>query len=62
MKTLFIILITVLLLTVTGCGSGAKFSAALTGFSEHCIDNVEYIQFVNGASVKYNPDSTVVTC
>lgn len=47
---------------LAGCGAGAQFGAAVTGESEHCVDGVKYIQFLNGASVKYNPDGTIVTC
>lgn len=36
--------------------------ANYTGYSDYCIDGVEYLQFVSGATVKYKPDGTIATC
>lgn len=56
------ILILVAALSLAGCGGFARVDANYTGSSEICVDGVKYLQFVSGASVKYNPDGTVVTC
>jgi hypothetical protein len=36
--------------------------AKYTGYSEICVDGVEYIQFISGASVKYNTNGTISLC
>lgn len=59
MKTLIVIL---LCLSLTACGWFDRAEATLTGYSEHCIDGVEYIQFRNGATVKHLPSGEVSTC
>lgn len=50
------------ILTLTGCGRLDRATASLTGFSQACIENVQYIQFSSGASVKYKPDGSIATC
>jgi hypothetical protein len=62
MKLFLIAVIIVLAMVLSGCGQGAKIAAKITGYSMHCIDAVEYIQFTNGATVKYNTDGTISTC
>ena len=52
----------VLAMFLTSCGSADKMEAKFTGYSTKCIDNVEYLQFASGATVKYNPDGTISTC
>jgi hypothetical protein len=61
-KTLILLTVAIVTLTLTACGVVDRGTASLTGYSEHCIDNVEYIQFLNGATVKYNPDGSIATC
>lgn len=36
--------------------------AKYTGYSTICVDGVKYIQFVSGASVKYNGDGSIEKC
>ena len=61
--TVCVLIVVVLgLVLVAGCGAGEKFTAAVTGNSQQCVDGVKYIQFTNGASVMYNQDGTVKTC
>lgn len=43
-------------------GSSHRKIAEYTGYSHICIDNVEYIQFVSGASVAYDTNGKVKTC
>ena len=43
-------------------GSGHRKVAEYTGYSTICVEGVEYIQFVSGASVKYMPDGKVKVC
>jgi hypothetical protein len=50
MKVIIIFIITI---NLFGCG---WFD------SEVCIDNVKYIQFTSGASVKYNSDGSIAQC
>lgn len=64
MKSLMPVLAVVLIVIgLGGCdGSMSKFEAKITGYSLHCVDGVEYVQFVNGASVKHNRDGSVALC
>ena len=59
MKVLILILA---VLSFTGCGRFDRWWAGNFGNSESCIGGVKYIQFVSGASVKYNPNGTIATC
>lgn len=52
----------VLALALPGCGTSARFSAAVTGSQSTCVDGVEYIQFASGASVAYTTDGKVKVC
>jgi hypothetical protein len=36
--------------------------ASYVGYSEICVDGVKYLQFVSGASVKYNVEGKIVRC
>jgi len=57
------ILITFIILLVSGCGAIDRAVAKVTGDgSEVCQDNVIYLQFTSGTSVKYNTDGTIATC
>ena len=47
---------------LAGCGNVSRGVAKLTGYSEHCVDGVTYLQFPSGATVKYNPDGSIATC
>jgi uncharacterized protein YceK len=51
-----------ILTLLVGCGKVDKTVANLTGYSEKCIDGVLYYRFSSGATVAWNPDSTVKTC
>lgn len=55
----FIVFSTVFL---AGCGAYERSVAEWTGYSEICVDNVKYIQFTSGATVKYDQDGNVVKC
>lgn len=59
MKKLMIIL---LVLMISGCGTADKIEAKITGYSKKCIDNVVYLQFASGATVAYNVDGSIKTC
>ena len=62
------ILIAVVAVFVVGAGlylNSGSFNrqlAVVKGFSRECIDGVQYLQFVSGATVKYNTDGTIATC
>lgn len=47
---------------MSGCGVAQQGEAAMTGYANVCVDGVNYIQFRNGASVKYNVDGSIQTC
>jgi len=47
---------------LSGCGYADRVAAHVTGYSEICVKNVEYIQFASGASVEYDTNGKVVTC
>lgn len=57
-----IVFVLPLCIALSACGQVERTTAKWTGYSEICVDGVEYIQFTSGASVKYNSDGTVVTC
>ncbi|MCE9599088.1 MAG: hypothetical protein K8S54_14090 [Spirochaetia bacterium] len=44
------------------CGLIDRKIAGYTGYSTICIDDVKYIQFTSGASVKYKKDGHIETC
>lgn len=61
------ILITVLIIVLAGSlyfGSGyfKRQLATYTGYSEICVDGVKYLQFMSGATPKYNPNGSLVKC
>lgn len=37
-------------------------NVGLNGYTERCIDNVKYIVFTTGASVKYDRSGEIVLC
>jgi len=47
---------------LSGCGWADRVDAHITGYSEICVKNVQYIQFASGASVEYTTDGKVATC
>ncbi len=57
-----LILITVLMAGLLGCGYADRKVAALTGYTRHCIDGVSYLQFPSGATVEYTPEGKIKTC
>lgn len=58
-----IILTTILIGSLVGCGQIDREMAKLTGApSPVCYKGVEYVQFTSGVSVAYNTDGTVITC
>ncbi len=50
------------LLALAGCGRVEQGIARWTGHAEQCIDGVIYLQFSSGATVKYLPDGRIATC
>lgn len=36
--------------------------AVYSGYSEICVDGVRYLQFISGATPKYNPNGSLSTC
>lgn len=52
-----------LLLPLGGCGAVDRATAKFTGKpAEVCVDNVIYLQFTSGTTVKRGVNSLVVTC
>jgi hypothetical protein len=47
---------------LTACGSFSRYGAAVTGYTNECVDGVAYIQFISGVTVKYNRDGSIATC
>lgn len=62
MTKLTLIALTLMVLLLSSCGKVDRWWASWTGNSEVCIDGVTYIQFISGASVKYNTNGTIATC
>ena len=56
------VILSLIVLTLTGCGDLARNAASLTGYSRICVDGVQYIQFTSGATVQYNAEGKVVVC
>lgn len=57
------VLLCLLVLSVSGCGSFDRTVASVTGgATATCVDGVVYLQFTSGATVAYNQDGTVKTC
>jgi hypothetical protein len=59
MKKLILVCLVVLM---TGCGHGDKFVAGLTGYSNVCVNGVNYLQFTSGVTVQYDKTGKVVEC
>jgi uncharacterized protein YceK len=57
-----ILILIVACIALVGCGKASRMEAALTGYSEECVDGVVYLQFTSGVTVKYNRDGTHATC
>lgn len=56
-------LLTVLIcLIISGCGHFDRAIASYTGYSNICIDNVQYIQFTSGATVAYDANGKIKVC
>ena len=54
-KSLVLIVVAFLALTLTGCGKLDRWWASQTGdASTICKDGIYYLQFTSGASVKYD--------
>ncbi|MBL8019260.1 MAG: hypothetical protein JNM27_06325 [Leptospirales bacterium] len=54
--------IAVIALFCGACGLIDRKIAGYTGYSTICIDDVKYIQFTSGASVKYKKNGQIETC
>jgi hypothetical protein len=59
---MFLPSIIIVAVAMSGCGQMERVGAKFTGYSEICVDGVQYLQFTSGASVKYNADGSIVTC
>ncbi len=58
-----IVLISMILLTLSGCGKFDRWAASMLGnASSECVHGVEYLQFTSGASVAYDTDGHVRKC
>lgn len=55
-------LIALLVIMFSGCGAFNKIGAHLGEYTEVCVDEVVYLQFPSGATVKYNKDGSIKTC
>jgi uncharacterized protein YceK len=62
MKKLFVILLVMLVICLSGCGYFERLFATTKGYSRMCVDGVEYIQFTSGVTVSYNTNGTIKTC
>ena len=60
--TVVIVLIILTAYSFLTSGFFKRKVAVYTGYSEICIDGVKYIQFISGASVKYNLDGSIHLC
>jgi hypothetical protein len=58
-----LIILSIVALTLTGCGRIDRWFAGITGnATEECVDGVLYLQFTSGASVAYSKDGKIKTC
>lgn len=58
-----LIILTLTLLALTGCGKIDRLFAAWTGdATETCHKGVKYLQFTSGATVMYKQDGTIAKC
>ena len=59
-----VLLIIAVMLVLSGCGYVDREIAKATGFATVCDKEkgVEYLQLTSGASVRYNPDGSIVRC
>jgi len=57
------ILVLAMVMLFTGCGYIDRGVATVTGGgAEACVDNVIYLQFTSGVSVKYDTNGSIATC
>ena len=57
-----VILLAAISLLVSSCGYMDKGLASLTGYSNVCVEGVNYLQFPSGVTVQYNENGKVVSC
>lgn len=57
-----LIILIPLIFILSACGGWDRTVANVTGYSTRCIDDVKYIQFTSGVTVKYRKDGMVETC
>ncbi len=50
------------LLFLTGCGTCSRMKAGYTGYDIICVDEIKYIQFTSGATVKYDVNGKPEVC
>lgn len=55
-------LLIVCFLCLSGCGWFGRETAKAFGYAEYCVDQVKYLQFASGATVKYNQNGTIANC
>lgn len=61
MMNKFLIIVATLL--IASCENDlTRVQTSFQGYSEKCIDNVSYIVFTTGASVKYDRNGKIVLC
>lgn len=62
MKKLLVLALTILALSLSGCGAWDRTTAKWTGYAKSCVEGVQYLQFTSGVTVMYNQDGTIKTC
>ena len=56
-------LIIITLIFISGCGKIDQLKANYSGQpTEVCIENINYLQFTSGATVKYNKEGKISLC
>ena len=58
------LMLSIMVLSLSGCGFFNKADGYLTGYSLVCVTktNVMYVQFPSGSAPLYNQDGTLVKC
>lgn len=63
MKYIILVVFIFISLSLTGCGAIDRGMSKITGnASEVCHDDVIYLQFTSGATVKYLSNGKIATC
>lgn len=61
-KLISVSIVSILALTLAGCGKISRITANFTGYDTVCVAGVQYIQFSSGATVQVDQTGKPISC